>query len=106
MDSIEKLAKFQAEMLSAEPADEDAARLQQMATLAVPLVGSMLPDDPALVDDYLLKLSAWALLQRSDDAQLQAAVVVKEEGGDWASLPIAVEAPPADAETVEGEPDA
>lgn len=99
MNSIEKLAVFQTELMEAEPTDEDAARFSQLATLAAPMVGSMLPDDPALVDVYLLKLAAWALQQRSDDAELAAAVVVKGEDGDWAALPIAVadEAPPEDA---------
>jgi hypothetical protein len=90
MDSIEKLAKFQAELMEAKPEDEAGARMVQLATLAGPIVGSMLPEDPAEVDDYLLKLAAWSLQQRSDDAAIAAAVVVKEGEGDWAALPLAV----------------
>lgn len=90
MNSLEKLARFQAELQEAEPTDEASARLSQLATLAGPVVGSMLPEDPAEVDDYLLKLAAWALQQRSDDAPMQSAVVVKEGDGDWAALPLAI----------------
>ena len=68
MNSLEKLAKLQADMMETPPADEDSARWQQLATGALPMIGPMLPDDPAELDQHLLRLAAWGLTMRSDDA--------------------------------------
>lgn len=101
MNSLEKLAQFQAEMMEAEPADEQTAQLIQLATLAGPLIGPMLPDDPAELDAHLLKLAAWALGSRSDDVTPAATVAIADPAiGGWRvadGLPVqaSLDTPPA-----------
>lgn len=68
MNSIEKLAKMQAELMDSAPEDEQTARWAQAAGSLLPIIGPMLPEDPAELDQYLLRLAAWALTMRSDDA--------------------------------------
>jgi hypothetical protein len=82
MNSIEKLAKFQADLTQSEPDDEQSAQLMQLAQMVGPFLGPMLPEDPAELDGYLLKLSAWMLGQRSDDVTPAARVAVLEVDGE------------------------
>lgn len=80
MNSLEKLAKFQAEMGDNPPEDEETARLMQFAGIAAPIIGPMLPEDPAELDGHILQLASWLLRQRSDETELPAAVAVQKDG--------------------------
>lgn len=68
MNSLEKLAKLQADLMDSTPTDEDSARWIQLGASVLPMLGPMLPADPAELDQQLLVLASWALSQRSDEA--------------------------------------
>jgi hypothetical protein len=78
MNSLEKLHHALRGTLGFEPADEGTARLMQMLQLAGPLVGDVVPSDPAEFDAMLTGVAVWALSLRSDDAD-QLTIVAAEE---------------------------
>lgn len=78
MNSRQKVDAHIARAKTAQPENEQQAMMAQLLTLAEPMVGTMVPEDPAELDEQLLSLGQWALSMRSDDAPVEAVVVVRE----------------------------
>lgn len=85
MDSLEKLNQLVHDAQHTEPESEEAARAAQLMTIALPIIGPMVPEDPGELDDMILKLTGWLLSIRSDDAVPAAELHVEAPapaGGD------------------------
>lgn len=68
MNSLEKLNAQLRGAGDLVPETEEQATLMQMLNTAGPFLGSIIPDDPEVLDGQLLALAAWALKLRSDTA--------------------------------------
>jgi hypothetical protein len=77
MNSREKLDQRLHEAQTATPETEQEAMVAQLLAVAAPMVGPMIPEDPAELDDSLLRLTKWLLSMRSDDAELEAVVFIR-----------------------------
>ncbi len=74
--STQKIAEALGEASSAPVTDQRTARLQQAMGVLMPMIGRLgvIPDDPAELDDLLLKGARLALAMRSDDAELPGTI--------------------------------
>lgn len=78
--SLEKLPEFIGQLEGTMGADPDPFELAIKTALqfGAPLLDQLLPDDPAILDQYLENIARQVLMMRSDDAHQLLVVPMQE----------------------------